>query len=123
MLQADDHVSVSVESQEENDDSNETVNAASLLLEEDSVDVHHRPSFTGLKRFCNTRWSCLYSLAECHTKNFGTLLYLSLQTYFFLFLLIYLCYFFLFFFLPLSYRHNQSMFGTFRTLFISNKRK
>lgn len=28
-------------------------------------------NFTGLKRFCDTRWSCLFDLIDCHIKNFG----------------------------------------------------
>lgn len=32
-----------------------------------------RPSFSGLKSFCSTRWSCLLSLLTCHLKHHGKL--------------------------------------------------
>lgn len=72
-MQADERISVSVD--EESTDQN---NLDELGTEDNSVTsiettniYHNRPSFTGLKRFCDTRWSCIFQLTECHIKHYG----------------------------------------------------
>lgn len=47
------------------------IQAQAADIEVETVIHHRRPSFSSLKAFCKTRWSCLFHLTECHIKNFG----------------------------------------------------
>lgn len=66
-----------------NENDEDIENLVSDHLDNQNENMHTRAgraSFSGLKSFCSTRWSCLLSLLKCHLSHFGGFKIISNET-------------------------------------------
>lgn len=70
-MQADQQISLTSEYDIESDQDIEVENVVPEDEALNNIDHRSSSSFSGLKRFCETRWSCLYQLTDCHIENYG----------------------------------------------------